>query len=107
MNPAILDGPSIVDVAKRRGWIKPSPHPRRARKRPAPAAPPAGECRYALSLVVGNLHGTERDFLNTLISILTDPKLDQHRIEMREGKLTLMIDGDEVTWIDPREGALA
>lgn len=107
MKAEILDGPAIEDVAKRRGWIKPSHQSRRAARRPTPPASPAGACRYAISLEVTCLHASERDLLNTLLSILTDPKLDQHRTEMREGKLTLMIDGDEVTWIDPREGVLA
>jgi hypothetical protein len=101
VNPLIADSPTIVDVASRRGLIKPDSAPRISRM------PVPGASRYALSVEVSNIDEVERDYLNTLIAILTDPAMSQHRCDLRHGRISLMIDGDEVTWIDPREGGQA
>lgn len=84
---------STVETAKARGWIREDPK--------------AVMARYAMSLEVTNLDAVERAFLDTLISVLTDPKLASHRADLRAGLLTLAVEGDEVTWINPQEASIA
>lgn len=62
------------------------------------------EPRYAISVEVGNLDEVERDFLNTIIAVLTVRALGLQRQALRSGKLAIYIDGDEVTWFSPEEG---
>ena len=49
------------------------------------------------------LDDVERALLATLITALTDPEMLEIRRRLRQGEITLCIDGDEVTWINCNE----
>ena len=56
--------------------------------------------RFAVSLELVNLTQTERDLVNTMVALLSDPKLSFHRSQMLAGKMALVVEDGEVTWVD-------
>jgi hypothetical protein len=61
--------------------------------------------RYAVSLELVNLDEVERDLVNTLVAVLTDPALAAARQSLREGRIVLAIEHGEVIWTEPKEAA--
>lgn len=56
--------------------------------------------RYAVSVEVANLTEPERDALNSLIALLTDPQLRRDRGEFLRGRTCLVVESGVVTWAD-------
>lgn len=72
------------------------PHPH------VPCRPEGGRKpgRFEVRAHVGNLTELERDLLNSLIAILTDPQLRAFRGLMLRGKICLAVESGIVTWAD-------
>lgn len=56
--------------------------------------------RQQVADALADLDEVERAFLATVTSVLLDPAMSESRRRLREGEITLAIEGDEVTWID-------
>ncbi len=59
----------------------------------------------ALRIHLDNVDPVTREIVHSLVALLTDPALDQHRQRFVDGELLMQIDGGEVTWTDAEQVA--
>lgn len=68
---------------------------RRAKERPVRS--------HSLNVHLVNLTEVEKDLVATLVAVLTDPHMEVERQLLGTGQRALVVEGEEVTWIDPTE----
>jgi hypothetical protein len=63
----------------------------------------ARDRRYAVDLSLANLSWSERDLVNSVVALLSDPALEEQRRKVVEGEVAIAMEGGEVTWIPTSE----
>lgn len=56
--------------------------------------------RHAVMVEVCNLTAPEKDLLSTTIALLSDPKLAKAKRDLMDGRLAMVMEAGEVTWME-------